>query len=97
MTVRSQDGQIILEGRCRVEDAEALLTALQQQRDGVVHLDKAETIHSALVQVLLTAKPRIVGASKHEFLTKYGVLKDDDDGSGSIGVSQSPDSPARRI
>lgn len=76
MTVRSHEGQIILEGRCRVEDAETLLTALQQQRDGVVHLGKAETIHSAVIQVLLAAKPRIEGASKHEFLTRYGVLKD---------------------
>jgi len=97
MTVRSQDGQIILEGRCRVEDAEALLTALQQQPDGVVHLDKAETIHSAVVQVLLAAKPRIAGASKHDFLTKHGVLRDAEGGPGSNEVPQEPVSPTRRI
>lgn len=74
MTVRSQEGHIVLEGRCRVEDAERLLTALQHRPDSVVHLDKAETIHSAVVQVLLAARPRIEGASRHEFLMKYGVL-----------------------
>jgi hypothetical protein len=87
MTVRSKDGQIILEGRCRVEDAEALLTALQHQRKGVVHLDKAETIHSAVVQVLLAARPRIEGVSKHHFLTIFGVLGEVEEGPGSNGAS----------
>jgi len=86
MTVKSQDGQIILEGRCRVEDAEALLTALQQQPNGVVYLDMAETIHSAVVQVLLAAKPRIEGTSKHEFLTRYGVLGNAEEIAGSNGA-----------
>lgn len=83
MTVRRQDHKIILEGRCLVEDAEALLAALQHERDSVVHLEKAETIHSAVVQVLLAAKPRIKGASKHDFLTKFGVLTDGERGSSS--------------
>jgi hypothetical protein len=80
MTVKSHDGQINLEGRCRVEDAEALLAALLQTRDAVVHLDKAETIHSAVVQVLLAARPRIAGVAQHEFLAGYGILSDGEEG-----------------
>lgn len=83
MTVRLQDGRIFLEGRCRVEDAETLLSELQHWPDSVVHMDAAETIHSAVVQVLLAAKPRIEGASKHDFLARYGVLKDSQEGPGS--------------
>lgn len=76
MTVKWLDGRIMLQGRCRVEDAEALLSALQQHPDAVVQLDTAETIHSAIIQVLLAGKPRIEGISKHNFLTQYGILED---------------------
>lgn len=90
MTVRSKDGRIILEGRCRVEDAEALLAALQHQPDDVVQLDMAETIHSAVVQVLLAAKPRIEGVSKHVFLAEYDILKDARDALSSNAAHREP-------
>ena len=76
MTVKSTDGRIFLEGRCRVEDAESLLAELQQHPNSVVQLDAAETIHSAIIQVLLAAKPRIEGISNHSFLAGFGILKD---------------------
>jgi hypothetical protein len=90
MTVRSQDGRIILEGRCRVEDAEALLTELLHRPDSVVQLDMAETLHSAVIQVLLAARPSIEGVSKHIFLAEYGVLKDGQNGLGSYGTYREP-------
>lgn len=90
MTVRSQDGQIILEGRCRVEDAETLLVALQEQPDAVVRLDMAETIHSAVIQVLLAAKPQLKGVKKHRFLDGFGVLTDDRGDPGSRITREGP-------
>ena len=90
MTVRAQDGQIILEGRCRVEDAETLLAALQEQPHALVQLDTAETIHSAVIQVLLAAKPRLKGLVKHRFLREFGVLKDDQDEPGSHATHEAP-------
>ena len=75
MTVKSNDGRIALQGRCRVEDAEPLLAELQRNSGSVVDLEAAETLHSAVVQVLLAAKPRIVGLSKTDFLARYGLLE----------------------
>ena len=74
MTVRSQEGRIILEGRCGVEDAESLLGALQQSPHADVELEAAENLHTAVVQVLLAIAPSLRGTSKHGFLVRYGVL-----------------------
>ena len=74
MTLRSEQGRIVLEGRCRIEDAETLLSALQLSPDSVVEIDAAETLHTAVLQVLMAAKPIITGISRHEFLARHGVL-----------------------
>jgi hypothetical protein len=87
MTVRSVQGRIILEGRCRVEDAEPLLSALRQSPGNVVDMSMAETVHTAVVQVLLAAGPAIVGAHKHAFLARHGVL----DHLGGIADGRAPE------
>lgn len=62
MTVLADDEVIVLRGRCGVEDAEPLLEALCQQ-SRPVDLGECEQLHTALVQVLLAARARIVGDS----------------------------------
>ncbi len=74
MTVRIEQDRIILDGRCRIEDAESLLSALQRAPRSTVSIDTAESLHTAVVQVLLAANPVIVGCGKHELLSRYGVL-----------------------
>ena len=71
MTVKSEEGRIILEGRCRVEDAEALLGALLRFPGSVVDVGAAESLHTAVLQILLTVKPRLSGTAKHQFLARY--------------------------
>jgi hypothetical protein len=66
--VKSQEGRIVLEGRCRIEDAETLLQALQHSPGSIVDM------HTAVVQVLLAAHRPIRGISKHEFLARFEVL-----------------------
>jgi hypothetical protein len=74
MMVRSEEDKIVLEGRCRLEDAETLLQALQSSPGTIVDIQNAENLHTAIVQILLAADRQIRGISKHEFLARYEVL-----------------------
>jgi hypothetical protein len=74
MTVKSEEGRIVLEGRCRIEDAETLLQALQYSPGSIVDIQHADKLHTAVVQVLLAANRPIEGISKHEFLARYEIL-----------------------
>jgi hypothetical protein len=72
--VKSQEGRIVLEGRCRIEEAETLLQALQYSPGSIVDIQKAGILHTAVVQVLLAARRPIRGISEHEFLARHEIL-----------------------
>ena len=55
------DGVIILEGVCPVEDAEALLQLLQATPDATCDWTRCSRLHTTVVQILLVARPRLVG------------------------------------
>jgi hypothetical protein len=74
MTVKLEEGRIVLEGRCRIEDAETLLQALQQSPNRIVDIQKADKVHTAVIQILLAARCSVRGISRHEFLARYKVL-----------------------
>ena len=74
MSVRSDQGQVILEGRCSIEDAETLLKVLGQSADCFVDIRKAEILHTAIVQILLAAGRSVRGTAGDGFLARYGVL-----------------------
>jgi hypothetical protein len=60
MTVRTADGDLIfLEGKCASEVAEVLLQRLLAAPEAVVDLRRCESLHAAVIQVLLTAKPTL--------------------------------------
>jgi hypothetical protein len=62
MTITIEGGVIRLAGRCRIEDAEILLAALQADPDSAVDLGACTSLHTALVQLLMAATPRIHAA-----------------------------------
>ena len=62
MSVRLAGAVIHLEGRCLVEDAEALLLALQDAPAAAIEIGGATRIHLAVVQVLLAAGRVVTGA-----------------------------------
>jgi hypothetical protein len=86
MSVRSEGRQVILEGRCRIEDAQTLLRALGQSPDCVVDIRKAETLHTAIVQILLAAGCSVRGISGDGFLARYGVLSHLDETRAADGL-----------
>ena len=71
MSVRTDDRKIYLEGRCRLEDAETLLTALHQVPDRPIDISAAETLHTAVIQLLLAFDRRVEGEWRDSFLGKF--------------------------
>ena len=62
MTVlKSADGILLLEGACPSDDAETLLQHLTASPQATVDLRNCLSIHTAVIQVLLAAKPRLLG------------------------------------
>lgn len=61
MTVRMQQGDILLEGHCLSGDAEELLQILLADPAARVDWRTCESAHTAVVQVLLAAKREVVG------------------------------------
>lgn len=63
MTVRiTPNGSIVLEGICGSEDAEALLQQLLAHPAATVDWRACEAAHTAVVQVLMAARPILVGS-----------------------------------
>lgn len=68
MSVRL-DGEVIrLEGDCHVEQAEALVRLLQEDRKRQVDLGACRQLHSALAQVLLAFGAEVFGHPEDPFL-----------------------------
>lgn len=62
MTVRtSTDGSIVLEGVCPSEDADLLVQCLLESPGAPVDWRACEAAHSAVIQVLMAARPTLLG------------------------------------
>jgi anti-anti-sigma regulatory factor len=71
MSARLDGNTVILEGQCRVEDAEPLLGWLQADRSRVVDLRDAEHLHAAVLQVLMALRPPVKGNGKDAFIRAW--------------------------
>ena len=71
MSVRLEGNVILLEGPCRVEDAEPLLGWLQADRGRIVDLTEAEHLHAAVLQTLMALRPALRGTAKDAFLRDW--------------------------
>ena len=72
MTVHMREGAVIeLFGTCGVDDAEALQRGLLAAPNSTVKWDACERLHTAVLQVLLAAKPRVRGAPSNRFLAEH--------------------------
>ena len=71
MTVATAPGIVRLSGRCMAEDAELLL---EQLTAGVTQVDLTDCdyLHGALVQLLMAARPSLVGEPA-EFLRDWVI------------------------
>ena len=62
MSIRVEEGAIVFSGKCGVEEVETLLTLLEEHPQSQIDLSAVETIHTAIWQALMMAKPDIRGA-----------------------------------
>jgi hypothetical protein len=73
MTIRYLKKYAALEGHVSVDDAESLARWLLAQERPAVHMAKCDGVHSAVLQVLLSFRPKIVAAPGDGLLA--GVLR----------------------
>jgi hypothetical protein len=72
MTVRlAADGTILLEGICPVDDADLLRQLLLRNPTAHVDWRGCEHAHTAILQVLLVAKPKMSGPAGAAFLEDW--------------------------
>ena len=71
MTVRLADGVVVLEGDCPVDEAEVLLELLLANPDAPVDWTACGQLHTAVIQVLLTARPAVRGDPECPFLRRW--------------------------
>ena len=76
MTVRSADnGMLLLEGVCPVEDAEALLQQLQAKPTARVDRTHCSHLHTAVLQVVLASGRIPIGPCEDPFVSQWLLLK----------------------
>jgi hypothetical protein len=71
---RKNDGGIELDGRCPVEDAELLLELLQATPSAFLDWRQCSHIHTAVFQVLLAARPALVGSCGDAWVERWASL-----------------------
>ena len=69
MTVRLDDGMVVLEGDCRVEEAETL-AALLSADVRPVDLSRCRSLHGAVLQALLCFRPPVAARPAEGFLNE---------------------------
>jgi len=70
---RQNDGSIELSGACQVEDAEPLLQLLQATPDARCDWTRCNHLHTAVVQVLLAARPALLGPCGDPWIERWVV------------------------
>jgi hypothetical protein len=68
---RDKSGSIVLEGDSGTEDAELLLQMLIETPAAPVDWTSCGDLHTAVVQVILTAKPRFTGVCGDVWLRQW--------------------------
>jgi hypothetical protein len=68
---RHDDGTILLEGICPVEDAESLLQLLQATPTAPLDWSRSNHLHTAVLQVILATRPTLVGRCGDPWVTEW--------------------------
>jgi hypothetical protein len=71
MSATFKDGVIHLQGVCPIEDAEVLLRGLLEHPGTSVDWSGCEQAHGAVIQVLMAARPVLVGYPTNPFLRRH--------------------------
>ena len=95
MTVRiGDDGTIVLEGACPIDDAEPLLQHLLAHPGAAVDWRRCEHAHTAVLQVLMASGRRLVGPPGSVFLRGL-VIAGPEDGNDKPACPENRDARER--
>jgi hypothetical protein len=73
---RHENGTIILEGDCTVEEAEPLLQMLQEDAPrSIIDWTKCSHLHTAVLQVILAARPALIGPCGDPWVARWASFK----------------------
>jgi hypothetical protein len=64
--ILSAENVLLLDGVCSSEDAESLLQHLAHNSQMSVDLRNCESAHTSVVQVLMAARPKLVGSPSND-------------------------------
>jgi hypothetical protein len=70
---RRENGVIALEGRCAVEEAEALLQMLQATPTAPCDWTHCSHLHTAVLQVILATRPALIGPCGDPYVEQWIV------------------------
>lgn len=68
---RSEDGTIVVEGHCPVEDAELLLRLVQAAPAASLDWAQSTHLHTAVLQVILAARPTLLGPCGDAWVSRW--------------------------
>ena len=71
MPIKTKGKTAALSGIVTVEEAQALHEFLLEKKDGKVDLSEATHIHTAVLQVLMTARPQVSRPFADNFLSGF--------------------------
>ena len=71
MPIKTKGKTATLSGIIAVEDAQALHEFLLEKKDGKVDLTDATHVHTAVLQVLMTARPQVSRPFADKFLSGF--------------------------
>lgn len=71
MPLHFADERIYLSGVVSIEEAEMLCQVLAEHRDAVIDLSDCEHMHTAILQVLLAARPERIVPPGDRFLERF--------------------------
>jgi hypothetical protein len=72
---RSDDGIVVLDGVCAVEDAESLLQMLQATPDALVDWTQCRKLHTAVLQVIIASGRSPIGPCGDAWVQQWLVPK----------------------
>jgi len=71
MPIKFIDAVARFEGQCRLEEANLLFEWLEQNPGAKIDMADCEHIHTALMQILMVAKPEVLAPPAHQFLRQW--------------------------
>jgi hypothetical protein len=72
---RGENGTIILEGDCTVEEAEPLLQMLQDPPRPMLDWTTCSRLHTSILQVILAARPPLIGPCGDPWVARWASFK----------------------